>query len=67
MIAHDLRGKTFTVVEVFKTKYKLQLLLRDEAGREHRLITEEKAGLGADSGWYSWTEVTFDGDTLLKT
>ena len=68
MIAHDLVGRKFQVLNAFKTDEKVILVLKDlDRGTTHRFVASEEAGPGADSNWYNWTEVRFDGDTLLKT
>lgn len=68
MKARDLVGKTFHVVGTEEDKYSLTYILRDrDDGTEHRLKVSEEQGVGADHGWYYWTEVHFDGNRLFKT
>ncbi len=68
MNAHDLVGRKFEVLDVNKTGETLTLTLKDlNRGTSHRFVASEESGSGADSGWYSWIEVTFDGNTILKT
>lgn len=68
MEAEDLIGKIFHVTGVEKDKYGLTYILRDrENGTEHRLKVSEEQGVGADHGWYHWTEVHFDGSQIFKT
>lgn len=68
MNAHELIGRKFEVLDANKTDEKLILTLKDlNDGTSHRFVASEESGVGADSGWYSWTEVRFDGDTILKT
>ncbi|MDP3697571.1 MAG: hypothetical protein Q8R55_06195 [Candidatus Taylorbacteria bacterium] len=68
MTAHYLVGRKFEVLDVNKTNEKLTITLRDlDKGTSHRFTAGEESGPGADSNWYNWTEVRFDGGTLLKT
>jgi len=68
MNAHDLVGRKFEVLDANKTSEKLILILKDlNRGTSHRFVASEESGPGADSNWYNWTEVRFDGDTILKT
>ena len=68
MNAHDLVGRKFEVLDTNKTKEKLTIVVKDlDKNTSHHFVVSEESGLGADSGWYSWTEVNFDGNTIFKT
>lgn len=68
MEARNLVSRKFQIVESIKTQDSLTFQLEDlESGTIHELKVVETLGLGADNGWYSWTEVHFDGSIIFKT
>ena len=58
-LANTLKGKMIVGVEF--TENSVTLVLNNDT----KFIAAARCGVGADSNWYNWTEVTLNGEKLI--
>lgn len=61
--ADSLRGRVIVSVEVVEKGFKRALRLN--LGDGEFIEIEETGGVGADSDWYNWLQVTLNGRTII--